>query len=37
MFHCKRTNTPKEIREEKIIQRERERKGGKKGVIIMQF
>jgi hypothetical protein len=37
MFHCKRTNTPKENREKKGIQRERERKGGKKGVIIMQF
>jgi len=30
MFHCKRTNTPKEIREEKIIQREREREKGRK-------
>jgi hypothetical protein len=25
MFHCKRTNTPKENREKKGIQRERER------------
>jgi hypothetical protein len=29
MFHCKRTNTPKENREKKSIQRERE-KGRKK-------